>query len=79
MEYPLVSVVTPSYNTGKYIESTLESVSLQDYPNIEHIVFDGDSKDNTIEILEKFPDLDWVSEPDKGQSDALNKGFKKVF
>ena len=78
MEYPLVSVVTPSYNTAQYIESTLLSVATQDYPNIEHIVFDGGSKDGTIEILEKFPKVDWVSEPDKGQSDALNKGFKKA-
>lgn len=78
MEYPLVSVVTPSYNTAQYIESTLQSVATQDYPNIEHIVFDGGSKDGTIEILEKFPKVDWVSEPDKGQSDALNKGFKKA-
>ena len=77
-ERPLVSVVTPSFNTGQYIESTLKSVATQDYPNIEHIVFDGGSTDNTIEILEKYSNVDWVSEPDKGQSDALNKGFKKA-
>lgn len=78
MEYPLVSVVTPSYNTAQYIESTLRSVATQDYTNIEHIVIDGGSKDGTIEILEKFPKVHWISEPDKGQSDALNKGFKKA-
>lgn len=78
MEYPLVSVVTPSYNTAQYIESTLHSVAIQDYPNIEHIIYDGGSKDGTIEILERFPKVDWVSEPDNGQSDALNKGFKKA-
>lgn len=72
---PKVSVITPSYNTGKYIEATIKSVVDQKYDNFEHIIFDGNSKDNTIEILNKYPHLRWTSEPDNGQSDALNKGF----
>lgn len=75
---PLVSVVTPSFNTAEYIESTLKSVENQDYPNIEHIVYDGASDDETLEILRRYPKVDWVSEPDNGQSAALNKGFKKA-
>lgn len=77
-EDPLVSVVTPSYNTANYIESTLKSVEEQDYPNIEHILYDGASTDGTLEILKRYPQVDWVSEADSGQSDALNKGFKKA-
>jgi glycosyltransferase involved in cell wall biosynthesis len=75
----LVSIVTPSYNQGTFIEDTLLSVMNQDYPNIEHLVIDGGSSDNTIEILKKWEDkynLRWLSEPDEGQSDAVNKGFK---
>lgn len=77
-EYPKVSVVTPSYNSAEYIEQTILSVLSQNYPNLEHLVMDGGSKDGTRAILEKYPHLTWVSEPDKGQSDALNKGFKKA-
>lgn len=78
---PLVSVITPSYNQSRYIRQTIESVLEQDYPNIEHIVVDGASTDDTIEILkeygEKFPHrFQWISEPDDGQSDAFNKGLK---
>lgn len=78
---PLVSVVTPSYNQGEFIEDTLLSVKNQDYPNIEHIIVDGGSKDNTLDILRKYRgeyNLRWISEPDKGESDALNKGFEMV-
>jgi glycosyltransferase involved in cell wall biosynthesis len=77
---PLVSVVTPSYNQGRFIEDTLLSVKNQDYPNVEHIVVDGGSTDNTLEILRKHEDkysLTWISEPDNGQSDAINKGFTR--
>ena len=80
-DLPLVSIVTPSYNQGKFIEDTILSVKNQDYPNIEHIVVDGGSTDNTQEILrkhEKDYNLRWISEPDEGQSDAINKGFKMV-
>ena len=76
---PLVSIVTPSYNHGKFIEDTILSVKSQDYPNIEHIVVDGSSTDNTLKILKKYEkgyNLRWISEPDEGQSDAVNKGFK---
>ena len=78
---PLVSIVTPSYNQGQFIEATLLSVKNQDYPNIEHVVIDGGSSDNTLEILKKYEkeyNLKWISEPDKGQSDAVNKGFERA-
>lgn len=74
----LVSIITPSYNQGEYIEDTLRSIMIQDYVNIEHIVIDGGSEDETIKILEKYENkynLKWISEPDEGQSDAINKGF----
>ncbi len=76
---PLVSVVTPSYNQGEFIEDTLRSVMKQDYPHIEHLVLDGGSTDSTVKILKKYENkygLRWVSEADEGQSDAINKGFK---
>lgn len=76
---PLVSIVTPSFNYGQFIEDAILSVRNQDYPNIEHIVIDGGSIDNTMEILEKYQkeyNLKWISEPDNGQSDAVNKGFR---
>jgi glycosyltransferase involved in cell wall biosynthesis len=73
-----ISIVTPSYNQGQYIEETIQSVLTQHYDNFEHIVIDGGSTDNTIEILKKYPHLIWVSEPDEGQSDAINKGFRRA-
>lgn len=71
-----ISIITPSYNSGEYITRAIESVVAQDYTDWEHIVVDGGSNDNTIEILEQYPHIKWVSEPDQGQSDAMNKGFK---
>lgn len=74
---PLVSIITPSYNQGKYIRRTIESVINQDYENLEYIVIDGESTDNTLSILEEYNDkLIYISEKDKGQSHAINKGFK---
>jgi glycosyltransferase involved in cell wall biosynthesis len=71
-----VSIVTPSYNQGKFIEEAILSVLEQNYHDFEHIIIDACSTDSTIEILKKYPHLIWISEPDEGQSDALNKGFK---
>ncbi|MCS3685478.1 glycosyltransferase family 2 protein [Salinibacter ruber] len=75
--WPRISVVTPSYNQGAFIEETIRSVLLQGYPNLEYIVVDGGSTDETLDILEKYdPWIDhWVSEPDNGQSQAINKGL----
>ncbi len=76
--FPKISIITPSYNQGHFIEETIRSVLLQDYPDIEYIVVDGKSNDNTIEILKKYGNhLTWTSEPDEGQTDAINKGLKK--
>lgn len=71
-----ISVLTPSYNTGKYLDRAIQSVISQNYPNFEHIIVDGYSKDDTLSILKKYDHLKWVSESDSGQSDAMNKAFK---
>ncbi len=76
-EAPLVSIVTPSLNQGCFIEETILSVKNQTYSNIEHIVVDGGSTDETLDILRQYSDsIVWLSEPDEGQSDAINKGWR---
>ncbi len=81
MPSPLVSIITPSFNQGQFIEETLKSVASQTYRHYEHIIIDGGSTDETVKILKKYkakyPDkIKWLSEKDKGQSDAINKGLK---
>jgi glycosyltransferase involved in cell wall biosynthesis len=73
---PLVSVVTPSYNAMPYIQENVESVREQGYRNLEHIIMDGASTDGTREYLESQSGLRCISEPDRGQSHALNKAFR---
>jgi glycosyltransferase involved in cell wall biosynthesis len=74
---PLVSIITPSFNKGPFIEETILSVRNQTYKNIEHIIIDAVSTDETLPILKKYGNqITWISEPDKGQSDAINKGWR---
>lgn len=73
---PLVTIVTPSYNQGRWIRKTLESVAAQTYPRIEHLVVDGGSTDETVPILKETPGIRWISEKDRGQADAINKGIR---
>ena len=72
-----VSIVTPSFNQGQFIERTLQSVATQSGVEIEHVVFDGGSTDNTVDVLRNFtPSVNWVSKKDRGQTDAVNQGIR---
>jgi glycosyltransferase involved in cell wall biosynthesis len=73
---PMISIITPSYNCAAYIRSCIESVREQDYPNFEHIIVDGASKDGTVAILKEYPHLRWISEPDRGEQEGLNKALR---
>ncbi|MDO1448848.1 glycosyltransferase family 2 protein [Rhodocytophaga aerolata] len=78
--FPRISIITPSYNQGQYIEQTIQSVLNQNYPNLEYIVIDGGSTDESVKIIKKYERFltYWISEKDKGQSDAINKGLQKA-
>lgn len=76
-EWPKISIITPNYNYGHFIEETIRSILLQGYPNLEYIIIDGNSIDNSIDIIKKYENWInyWISEPDQGQANAINKGL----
>lgn len=78
MSSPTFSVITVSYQHAAFIRQTIESVIGQEYPHVEHLIIDGGSTDGTLEILREYTHLKWISEPDRGQSHALNKGFARA-
>ncbi len=77
VEVPRLSIITPTFNAARYLEQTMESVAAQEYPSLEYIVVDGGSSDATLDMVRARPELvtTWISEPDKGISDAFNKGI----
>ncbi|MEZ4858034.1 MAG: glycosyltransferase family 2 protein [Flavobacteriaceae bacterium] len=79
-QYPKISVITPNYNQGAFLEQTLRSVLDQRYPNLEYIVIDGGSTDDSVTIIKEYQDRlqYWISEKDNGMYHALNKGFQKA-
>lgn len=79
MNFPKISVITPSYNQGDYLEATIQSVLGQHYPNLEYIIIDGGSTDNSVEIIKKYESqlFYWHSEKDNGLYDGVQKGFEK--
>jgi glycosyltransferase involved in cell wall biosynthesis len=76
--YPKISIITPNYNYGHFLEQTIQSVLSQGYTNLEYIIIDGGSSDNSVEVIKKYEKYlsYWVSEPDKGMYDAIAKGFQ---
>ena len=79
-DFPKVTIITPSYNQGQFLEETIRSILLQNYPNLEYIIVDGLSSDNSVEIIKKYEKWItwWTSEEDKGTYDAINKGLAKM-
>ncbi len=78
MSLPTLSVITPSFNSGEFIEDAIQSVFRQEAVTVEHIVIDGASTDDTVATLRRYPNAQWTSERDAGQSDAINKGFLRA-
>lgn len=78
MSLPSISIITPSYNSAEFIDDAILSVSRQSGVAVEHIVIDGASTDATLKVVKRHPQVPCVSEPDRGQSDAINKGFLRA-
>src|SRR5439155_25397176 len=80
MSLPRITIVTPSFNQGRYLEQTIRSVLDQGYPNLEYIICDGGSTDESVEIIKRYQHrlAYWCSEKDRGQSHAINKGFERA-